>query len=73
MTATELLPLDLPRLIRASTIAEALQVSLGTVRDMARRGVLPTPITPGRRWQKYDTSAVRTAVAKMLEGATHGQ
>jgi predicted DNA-binding transcriptional regulator AlpA len=66
VTAVDLFPLDLPRLITTSVIARALQVTNPTVRDMADRGLLPRPIRTGRRWIKFPTDDVRKAVADLL-------
>ena len=50
---------DIERLLRAEDLAERLQLSIHTIWDMNRDGILPRPLKLGRavRWRVRDFNA----------------
>jgi predicted DNA-binding transcriptional regulator AlpA len=66
----------LPAFVRRRQLADALGISIHTVSEWVRQGVLPPPLTPSKRTHLWDREQVRTALARRqqpqdAEGAGH--
>src|SRR5262245_54775281 len=62
------LPPDLPRRVKAGVLAECIGVSVVTIRQWSRDGVIPPPLRVTARTHLYDTEGVREALRRLAEG-----